>query len=363
MADNNNSIDLSLLAAYPGDFRQDLIAQLYNSMNLERDGIAVRPGIKYKEILHKLLVRKGLKPYTGVFKSKAGDIGYEPRELAVEKAQHDISIEPSKYIPTFMAQKRGSGENANNMTIPFAQFMWEQFLKEQGQELNLETVYNGVGKAAFAAYNPATAYTVGSLIKYTQDSELRYFRAVAATSAGENPDTNPAKWEWAGARALCVGFGKIIADEIAGGKLTPVATGAVDATNAYDKFTKLFRSHAEPVKLGNYGKVITYCSMTDYECLLDDYENKIKKNFEEVDGVVYLAKTNKVNIIKPVSFLSTNRRLISTLAGNLVAGTDELSDMNVIKVKEQMYHLDAGLAFMLGFQIADLEPLRVSDQA
>jgi len=363
--ENNNSIDLSLLAAYPGDYRMQLMKQLYNALNLEKEGISVIPNVKYKEILHKLLVRKGLKPYTGRFKSKSGDIGYEPRELSVEKAQRDLSIEPSIYIPTFMASQRGKGENANNMTVPFAQFMWEQVLAELATELNLETVYHGVGKAAFAAFNGATEYEVGDLVKYTVDDEVRYFRCVAATAAGETPVSHAAKWEWAGARAVCIGLGKIITDELADADVDfdPVATGAVDSTNAYDKFTKLFRAHAEPVKMGKVGQVITYCSITDYEHLLDDYENKIKKQFEEIDGIIYLAKTNRLNVIKPVSWLNGSRRLISTVAGNLVAGTDQLSDMNVIKTKEEMYHIDAGITFMLGFQIRDLEVLKVGDQA
>lgn len=357
------SVDLSKLKAYPGEFRMELIKKLYNALNLEQEGILVMPNIKNTLILHKLLTKKGVKPYTGKFNAKGNDFGFEPRELKVEKAQRDWSIEPSKYLPTYMASLRGRGESANNMTIPFAQVMWEAALEELATELNTETVYHGVGKAAFAAYAAGTAYAVGALVKYTQDNELRYFRCVAATVAGQNPDTNPEKWEDAGARALNVGFGKIITDEIAEGDIVPVATGAVNNTNAYDKFTQIYRAHPEPVKAGKHGKVITLCSYTDYEALTDDYENKIKKNFDEIDGITYLAKTNRNNIIKPVSWLSGSRRLISTLPNNLVAGTDQMSDMNEIKVMEQMYHLEAGLTFMLGFQIADLAAMKVSDQA
>lgn len=354
--------NLSLLAAYPGDYRMELIKVLYNALNLEAEGISVWSGIKSKTNLHKLVVRKGAKPYTGTFKSK-DDLSFEPRVLDVDKAQRDISVEPSKYLASFMEKLRGAGENSQNMNIPFAQFMWESVLEELATEINLETVFHGVGAAAFPAYAAGTAYAVGDLIKYTQDGELRYFRCIVATTAGQNPDTHAAKWDWAGARAVAIGFGKIIVDEIAATKITPVATGAVTNVNAYDKFTSMFRSHLEPVKMGKHGKVFTYCSMTDYENLTDDYENKITKQFEEIDGVLYLAKTNRVNIIKPVSWLSGSRRLISSLKGNLVAGTDQLSDMNVIKTIEQMYSIDAGITFMLGFQVQDLAALRVNDQA
>lgn len=355
--------DLSLLAAYPGEYRLELIKKLYNALALESEGISVVPNVKSAMPLHKLVVKKGAKPYTGTFKSKGGDIAFEPRVLSVDKAQRDLSVEPSKYLQTFMEKLRGAGENTNNMTIPFAQHMWEGVLEELATEINLETVFHGVGKAGFAAYGAGTAYAVGDLMKYTQDGELRYFRCIVATTAGQNPDTHPAKWDWAGARAITTGFGKIITDEITATTITPVATGAITSSNAYAKFTQLFRSHLEPVKMGKHGQVTTLCSVTDYESLTDDYEDKIKKNFEEVDGVIYLAKTNRVNRIQPVSWLSGSRRLISTLKGNLLAGTDQLNDMNVIKTIEQMYSIDAAVSFMLGFEIQDLDALRVNDQA
>lgn len=355
--------DLSLLAAYPGEYQQTLISEIYNSLRFEQEGITVIPGVKNKLNLHKFLVKKGAKPYTGKFVSKDGDLSFEPRVLEVEKAQRDLSIEPSKYIPTYMAKMRGRGENANNMTIPFEQFTYEAVLKELGTEINLETVFHGVGKAGFAAYNAATAYAVGDLITYTQDGELRYFRCVEATAAGENPDTDEAKWEWAGARAIAKGFGKIITEEIAAGNLTPVATGPITAVNAYASFTKMYRAQPEPVKMGLHGPVFLYTSVDNHELLMDNYEADVKKNFEEVNGITYLAKTDRRAIIKPVSWLNGSGRIISTLDGNLTAGTDELSDINVIKAKEEMYHVDLGITFMLGFQIADLAVLKVNDQA
>lgn len=355
--------DLSLLATYPGEYQQSLMTQLYNSLRLEQEGITVIPNVKYKLNMHKLLTKNGLKPYTGKFVSKDGDISYEPRVLEVEKAQRDIEIEPSKYLPTFMAFMRGRGENSSNMSIPFEQFTWEKVLEQLGTELNLTTVYNGVGKAGFTAYNAGSTYSVGALITYTQGGEVRYFRAVASTTAGQNPDTNPEKWEWAGGRAIAKGFGKIIADEITATKLTPVATGAVNGTNAYSKFIQMYRALPEPVKMGLVGQAVIYCSMTDYEFLLDDYENQISKNFEVVDGITYLAKTDRKCQVKPVSWLSGSRRLIATVTGNLVAGTDELGDMNSIKTIEEMYTVQAGITFVLGFQIQDLEVLKVSDQA
>lgn len=353
--------NIALLAAYPGEYQQELISELYNSLNLERDGINVITGVKGKLNMHKLLVADGAKPYTGKFIAK-DDLTFVPRVLTVEKAQRDMEIEPEKFRTTFMAKKRGKGENANNQKIGFPEFMWNAALQSLGTEINLQTVYFGVGKAAFAAFAAGTAYSVGDLVNYTQGGEVRYFRCITATTAGQNPDTHAAKWAWAGARAIAIGLGKIIADEITAGNIVPVTTGAVTASNAYSKFIQVWRALPEPVKLGVSGKGIIYCSQTDYEYLTDDYENQISKNFETIDGITYLSKTDRKCQIKPVPWLSGSRRLIATVKDNLVAGTDELSDMNDIRSTPQMYTVNAGITFVIGFQIQDLEVLVVSDQ-
>ncbi|MGN6416867.1 MAG: hypothetical protein ACTHMC_05225, partial [Pseudobacter sp.] len=236
-------------------------------------------------------------------------------------------------------------------------------MKRNGTELNLETVYHGVGKGAFSAFNPASTYAVGDLVTFTQNAELRYFRCIAVTTAGQSPDTHPAKWDWAGGRAVAKGFGKIITEEIAASNITPVATGAVTALNGYDKAMQLYRSLPESVQLGKSGPTLIYQSLTDYQFTMDQYEKDVSKNFETIDGITYLAKTERRCGLKPVSWLSGSRRQIATVKGNLVAGTDELNDMNLIKAMEQMYTIQASMTFMIGFQIRQLAALRVSDQA
>lgn len=357
-----DTVDLSLLAAYPGEYRNALIAELYSALQLEQEGITIMPGVKNKLNLHKLLIEDGLKPYTGKFVAKK-DLSYKPRVLEVNKAQRDFEINPTEYLPTFMAAMRGRGENTENMTIPFAQFMWEQYVKKMGTEVNLNTVYHGKGQAAFAEWDDEATYAVGALVTFEQDGETRYFECVSATTAAQSPSTHKAKWKWAGAKALTKGFGKIIADEITGGGTTVVATGASTGANAYDKQMSVYRALPESVKMGQSGSVLLYQSMTDFEYLMDHYEDKVSKNFETINGITYLAKTEKKVGIKPVSWLSGSRRIIATVAGNLVAGTDQLSDMNVIKAIPQHYTLETSTSFMIGFQIQDLAVLKVNDQA
>lgn len=351
--------DLSLLAAYAGKFENALMHSYYNALSVDHPIVELYPGVKNKVTLTKIVVGKGAKPYTGVHKAKL-DLTYKPRVLEVQDCQRDLSIEPKKYRNSFMAEMRGKGENAANKTIPFAQYVNEAILLELAAEINNETLYHGVGVAGFAAYAALTVYNPGDKITYTQDGELRYFECVTLTVAGQNPDTHAAKWMWAGAKALAIGFGKIIADEIVLGTLVPVATGVSDANNAYANFIKVWRGLDEEVR--GIGGVIA-CSYTDYEYLLDDYENKIKKNFEEVDGIIYLAKTDRKCIIAPWTAMSGSRRLIASARKNFIVGTDELNDINAINVDPQMYHLDMGITWVMGMQIRDLEAMSINDQA
>jgi hypothetical protein len=349
---------LTGLSAYAGDYQQALLTQLYNKLEAEASGITVIKNLKSKLTLHRLTVAEGLKPFTGSFVSK-DDIAFEPRTLEVAKAQRDLTVNPSKYLATFMEKNRGKGENAGNMKIPFAEVMWPAVIDETSQELVQGTIYHGVGKAAFAAYNSATAYSVGALITYTQNNEVRYFEAIASTSAGQNPDTHAAKWKWAGAKAVAKGFKGILDDEETAGTVVPVSTGAITSTDAYAQFTSVWRKLPETVRQSGG---FVYCSQNSYESLLDDYENKVKKNFEETNGIVYLAKTEKKAILRPVNWLSGSGRIIASQSGNFWMGTDESDDMNLIKTIEQMYTIDAGITFMIGMQIADPFALAMNDQ-
>lgn len=360
---DTNSVDLTLIKNYAGTYADSLLRRLYFQLALAATGISVMPGLKSKHTLHKILKKKGLKPYTGTEAPRAGSITYEPRVLEVLKAQHDDSFHPSDYIGTYMEKLRGTGENPNNKTIPFQKVVMETIMDEIADEIVTDTIYNGVGKAAFTAYSALTVYNAGNLITYTQENELRYFRCIATTTAGQNPDTHPAKWDWAGGRAIAKGFGKIIADEITGGGIAAsqvIATGAIASGTAYAQYTSLWRGLNE--KIRTKGATI-HTSFSNYEKLMDDYEDKIKKNFEQVDGITYLAKTDRKCQILPVNWLSGSGRLIATPGQNLWMGTDQTSDMNTMKAIEKMYTLQLGMSFMIGFQIADLEVLAVNDQA
>jgi hypothetical protein len=350
-----NNIDLSLLRQYSGEYHPELVAALYMAIESLSDGVIVMPNIKNELNFNKLTIKGGIKPYSGKFAPRAKSGAYTEKTLKVSKVQRDDLVSPSDYLPAYMAKMRGAGESPNNMAIPFEQFFWEMVMKRDATDLIVDQVYWGVDKATIAAFNPLTAYAVNVIVSYTQDNELRYYRTIAATSAGETPDTHPAKWEWAGSRVLGKGFNQLLKDGIASGECKSIATGVITAADAYAQFTSVYRLLAEPIRMGKFGQVEVDCGQLAYEALMDDYENKIKKNFEEVDGVIYLAKTGKNCIIKPRPWLVGSNRIVARVPGEFLIGTDQEADMNTNKVIEDVYDLRVGKSFMWGQLISDFE--------
>ena len=350
--------NISGLATYSGKFSQKLLSKLYFTLVQMMKGFLPMYGVKNTVHLTKLLIGSGLKPYTGQWVPK-DDIAYSNRDITTQLAQRDLTIDPSKYKDTWMAEMRGKGEGANNQMIPYAQFFWQKVIESIITELVTQSIYYGVGKAAFTAYDAGTAYSVGALITYTQNGELRYFECITATTAGQNPDTNAAKWTWAGAKALMKGLKQIFADDVSAGLLTPISTGAITNTTAYGQFLQMWRSL--PLQVREQGAIIN-CSYDSLDCLQDDFENRVSKFFETIDGITYLAKTDRKCIVQPQVWLGHSGKLIATLDNNLVMATDEMSDMNDIRTVPGMYSINAGIKFLLAVNYQDEQVLRINDQ-
>lgn len=357
-----NNPDISALAAYPGTYQMALFRKLYNGFDAAND-LTMYYNIKNTLLMHKLIIKNGPKPYTGILKSRGDDIGYEPHSLTVQKFQRDIVIEPEKYRTTFMANLRGPGENANNKTIPFAQFTWETIMQDIASQMN-DAVYFGVGKSAFTAGDAATAYAVGAMKSFVVDNEVRYFRANQAIAAGQTPVVAPTMWDDVNSLAIFEGFAPKIANLVSlgahAGGVDPVTTGVIsDASNAYAQFKKMFRS--QTTALRNKGLTI-FCSYANYDILSDDVENKVTKYTEVDNEIIYLGLTGRKCIVKPATWLGNSNRLICTDPANLIIGTDLLSDFNNIATEEHPYTIDAGITGVLGVQVRDPEALRVNEQ-
>lgn len=357
-----SAVDVSSLAAYPGEYEDQLFSTLINSLDVAKD-ITVIPNVKNKLNLTKLKVKKGARPYSGTHEPGVGDLNYTPRVLNVEVGKRDLLIDPEDYRATFMAQKVGPGSGASKKDIPFAEYVWNEVMKSLAAEINDEVAYHGLKRSALTitAYSGAATYAVGDYISYGT-SPVKWYRCVSATTAGQSPDTHAAKWLDVTARIITEGFGSIIASEITATNLTATATGAItDGATAKAAFKKLFRAHSDAYKAAG---LITYCSYTDYEFLLDGLTETTKYTRDDAsEGKLYLPETGKKNLIQPVTWLNGSRRLICTPAENLLMGTDLLSDLNDINVVPDVYTLKVGIKFVMGFQIRDLEAIKIGDQA
>ncbi len=357
---------LDALTAYAGTHEKKLMGQLYKELMLQAEGIMVMPGIKGKHKLPRLRVGRGLKPYTGKFASADDQFKYSDREIEVERAQRDLEIDPEKYRLTYLAQYQtaSAGSNANKEgQIPFAPYTWGEFMKENASEV-VDLLYWGRGKAAFASFNPASTYSVGALVKISLTiggkAEDNYFRCKTATSAGESPITHPAKWENVNYLAITKGFRPRITEAISNeGFDQIVSTGAITSADAYSQFTAVFRGQDEIVK--RQGAVI-YCAQNSYEKLLDSIETTVTKNFELINNIAFLPKTDNKCRIQPVSWMAGSNALLCTPANNFRLGTDQLDDMNKLTNIPQHYTLETSLSFLIGTQIADLDVLVINDQ-
>lgn len=360
MASNNP--DLSALSAYAGKYDKNLFTRLFKELVLTADGVQVLNAIKSTLKLTRINTTKGIKPYTGKFVSMDGQLKYAERTITVNKAQRDIEIEPEKYRTTWMGEQRPGTNDAANKAIPFAQYVWEAIMKQIAEEV-VGMLYWGVGTSAFSAYSGATVYTAGALISFTNTSysnETQYYKCLATTTAGQSPITNPEKWDWAGNLAFNKGFKAIIADAIStDGFSNVVTTGAITNSTAYAQFTSVWRALPDQYKRDGANM---YCSQTVYEYLMDDLENTTKYT-KENNEVLYLPKTGKKAILKPVDWMYGSGKIIATPMNNLVIGTDSLSDMNTIGSVETVYTTQNGITFLLGTQIRDLDGLAVNDQS
>lgn len=352
--------DLSALTAYAGKYEKAIFARLFKELQLQADGIQVLNGVKSKMKLTRLNVSKGVKPYTGKFVSMDGQLKYAERTISAELAQRDIEIEPKKYQATWQAETVPGTSGASNMAIPFAQWVWDTVMKETAEEV-VSMLYFGEGKAAFAAYSGATAYSVGDLISFTNTSasnETQYYKCIVATSAGESPLTDADKWEWAGNLALNKGIGKIFDDAVSNdGFDNIISTGDINALDAYDQYTSVWRGLPDEYKKRG---AMMYSSQTSYEYLMDALEN-INKYSKETNEVLYLPKTGKKAMLKPVDWLSGSNKIIATPMNNLIVGTDSLSDLNDISTVPTVYTLQSGITFTIGVEVRDLDGLAIND--
>jgi len=348
--------DVTLIAGYAGEFEQALIRRAMLGLDVAQDTM-LKEMVKDKYTLTKLLVNGQIEPYSGVFQNEDGDLEYEPRTFTTGVLQRDITLDPEDYRDTWMQKEISS--NAKDLKIPFAQFVLDTIIAANFEQLNTMTAWGGVGKAAatWPLWAVGTVYTAGQRVRYVVGSKTYYYKANQTTTAGDLPTT--AKFDRVNPEAITIGFQKQIADALTAGSTTAFATGALDKTTAYDAQVALFRSLPKAIQAKG---AIIYQSFTDYDALVDNIETSVTKNFEIIDGVAYLPKTDRKCIVKRCSWINS-RRLIASADQNLVTIMDMRNDHFQLKPVEKEYTTNLALKATIGFGIRDLDALKVSNQA
>jgi len=300
--------DVSKLIGYAGTFKKALITQLVNGLQVTQD-CTLRPNIKVKENMTKLIVSGDVKPYDGI-RDTLAKISYEPRSLEVHIGQYDVNIETIAARKTWLGEVMKPGVNPTD--LPFEQVTWKAVMDDFATKINDNTVWNG--------------------------------RLGVAKTAS----------------SLATGFGNIIKDEITAGFITPVVTGSM-MTDTVEKVEATYKSL--PSKYRRM-KMVVYCSYNVFDAYCEDYAARFDKQpiynqFQQV--IIRHSEGNAV--LKPVTWMAGSERIVITPQTNMLVGTDLLSDGQNILTNPQLYSLEAGILMAIGFQIEDLEPLAVNDHA
>ena len=350
--------DVSALAAYAGTYERKLFAALKNGFEFIKH-VTVMNNVKGPLSLTKLTTTANIRPFLST-EQMEGALAYSPRVLTLGRGKSEFDIDPVTYKYEWMNEVLNG--NINALEIPFAAFTWDEVMKAVATELNDRTFYFGFDKADAVTFDAGDTYAAGDYIKYTISSVLHYYKCLASTSAGEDPEDTPAKWQKVNAEAVFEGLGSIIAADSAIEKIT---TGAITSgATALAAFRATYRG-MDPA----YKSMMTnmYCSYTDYEWLLDGVEDKLYQHSGGADasvGFTYLPGTDRRAKVIPVGWLTGSRRIVCTPKENILFGTNLLSDFNKINVlQSDLWTIKAGIAFEGGVQVRDVDAIKVNNQA
>lgn len=372
-----SAIDVTGISSYADEHKRTIIATMVNGLDIAQD-VEVIPNVKNKIALPKLKVGDGARPYSATHEPKAGQLVYSDRYLEVFPGKRDLLIEVEAFRQKHLAWRTNAGSGANKKfdDMDFAPFTWQEVIKGLQRELNDETAYFGFDKSTAAVYSEVATYAANAYIIYPVNGINEYFQNISGstTTAGQDPIDTPAKWSNVTARAITPGIRSHIDAAISGG-FSVTATGAVtDAATALAACKALFRSMPPVYK--NWGVIIN-ASYTDWEFLLDALATRTQYTNPDTAallnaGMIVLPETGGKCLVKASTWLNGSRRLIAqpmnrvgnmAKGTNLVLGTDLLSDANDIKVVPDVYTEKIGMKFLLGFQIQDLDALRLGNQA
>lgn len=348
------------IAKFIGQNDKRLIAQALNSLDFINQVRVIRNASLNGTGLQKMTVAKGIRNLNLNVETRGGaQRAFSGRKLLVYPGMKIIDIIPEEAYNTFMSDMLVPGAKQ----IPFAQWVWEQEMKKIAAEIN-DAIYLSTYKGDAAAWDSGTVYTGGtSYVYYGDDQDI--YKCVTTTTAGQSPDTDPAKWSKVNELIISEGWGTLIAAEITAGNIAGanlIATGAINNTNALTKFEAMYNSMTVAHRqLGGTFK----CSAAVYRAYIE-HERAVYGYTATPDlgtGKKMIYGDPKWTI-EQCTWMGTSGRVIATQMDNLVFGTNLEGDMGkVAKTIETLHGSKSVCKWTQGCQLSDLETLYVNDQA
>lgn len=233
------------------------------------------------------------------------------RYLTPEFGKMDLELVPLALYPQYLARNRAAGR-ADQYQMTFEEYLIEDLTNQIRSKLEALTIWQG-------DRNFATKTALG----------------------------------------IATGFLTLVADEIAATNITPYATGAITASNAYDKITAM--QDQVPAELQGQ-PLKCFVNPTIYKWYCRDYQATFgplpyNTQFDKVflDG-------SQIELV-PRPGMGSSQRIIITPQDNIFLGFELESDVERIRVEASKRVLNVMADFAIGCQFGRLDYVLVNDQA
>lgn len=303
-----SGINITQLSQQMAQFGGKILAKNINEAEF-KEAFQVLKNVKAPITMPRLHINGEPRPYRIHEDSAVNSAEFTDKTLTVFQSKMDFgAIDPEVYRNTYLAM--GDEGQLNSSNILFYQFICQEISKQYMAIINDSTVYEGVRNGAGT-----------------------------------------------GAVDLMDGLKKLLDDQIAASKITPIATGAITDTNAVAKietFTKGF-----PTWLKKKGAKI-WVSFDVLEKYRADYRARNGFQFDPNIEGKYVIDGTKHEIVA-YSFMGTSQRLIACPKDqkNVFFGTD--SDGCQFHATPRLNYIELRVTFPVGMQIADNDAIFCND--
>lgn len=350
--------DVEAIAKWAGKYDRKFLMQMLNGLDIFTDLTVDRNVSRHGKLMPKFTAKAGMRPLDlDVDTNGRKERSLSGRKLYVYDCMKLFKIVPEELIESFLADMIAPGA----VQIPFAQWFWEREMEKLKSEIN-DNFYHSEFHADAEDFSAAATYSAGDYVKFTDSN---FYKCLSNTNAGESPTSHPAKWEEANGVVCFDGPAKIFADEITAGNISPIATGAITNSNALDKMELMYQNMT-PAHRKKGGAFLvsedTYWNYVKHEQAVFGATNTSSSG----DGRKYIYGSNKKWEVVPVSWLeNSNRVIVDVQRSNLRVGTTlrGTGGPNIGKIVPTVHGYLTSAKWLLGFEIADLEPLYLNDQA